>query len=172
MEFAQINVAPQAGWNGILGTRASLMLDLVFLAMFAVVPVLWWSVRAVRVHRRFALHRRVQIGLGVVLGLTVTAFEVDMRLHGWRSRAEPSRFWRNGALNDAVDWSLVVHLACAIPTAFLWVFVIVQALRHFDRPPQPNEYSKRHRFWARLAAVELVLTATTGWVFYYLAFVA
>jgi uncharacterized membrane protein YozB (DUF420 family) len=172
MDLSQIVTAQAAGWNGILGTRGSLMLDLVLLAMFAVVPVMAWSMWQVRAYKRYELHRRVQVGLGFVLGLTIIAFAVDMRLHGWRARAEPSRFWRDGALNDAIDVSLVLHLACAVPTAFLWVFVIVQALRHFDRPTQPNAYSPRHRFWARLAAVEMVLTAVTGWGFYYLAFVA
>ena len=32
------------GINGFLGTRASIMLDVVFLAMFLVLPVLAWSI--------------------------------------------------------------------------------------------------------------------------------
>jgi uncharacterized membrane protein YozB (DUF420 family) len=148
------------------------MLDLVFLSMFAVVPIMLWSIWQVRRHHRYDLHRRVQLLLGIVLGLTVSAFEVDMRIHGWHERAEPSRFWRAGAINDWIDYSLLVHLTCAIPTAILWLFVIVQALRHFPRPTRPNAYSARHRCWARLTAIETVLTAVTGWIFYYLAFVA
>ena len=148
------------------------MLDLVFLTMFAVLPVMAWSIWQVRYGRRFDLHRRVQLSIGAVLGLAVLAFEVDIRLHGWRKRAVASRYWRDGRLNDAIDWSLLIHLMCAIPTAFLWTFVIVQALRHFPRPTGPNAYSARHRRWARIAAIEMALTAATGWLFYYLAFVA
>lgn len=161
-----------AGWNGFLGTRGSLMLDLVFLAMFAVVPVMWWSIRQVRHHQRYVLHGRVQLALGIVLGIAVTAFEIDMRLHGWRDRAIPSPYWRDGAWNDWIDWSLAIHLACAIPTCFLWIYVIVQAMRKFPRPFAPNAYSPIHRRWARVAAIEMVLTAATGWIFYYLAFAA
>ena len=38
--------------------------------------------------------------------------------------------------------------------------------------PGPNAHSPRHRVMARLAAIDLVLTAITGTVFYWLAFVA
>ena len=81
-------------------------------------------------------------------------------------------YWRDGSWNDWVDCSLGVHLFFAIPTAVLWVFVIVQALRKFPAPPIPNQYSRRHILWARLAALEMLMTAFTGWVFYWLAFAA
>jgi uncharacterized membrane protein YozB (DUF420 family) len=172
MLWSDLVLAQATGRRGLLGTRGSWMLDLVFLAMFVVVPVMLWSIWQVRRHRRFERHRWVQTVLGLLLGAAVLAFEVDMRIHGWRDRAKPSRFWRDGALNDWIDWSLLIHLACAIPAALLWVLVIVQALRHFPRPARPSPYSPSHRRWARLAAIEMVLTAVTGWIFYWLAFVA
>jgi hypothetical protein len=148
------------------------MLDAVFLAMFAVVPVLLWSIRQVRRHRRYERHRRVQIALGIVLAIAVSAFELDMRIHGWRERARPSAYWRDGNWNDAIDWSLLVHLACAVPTAALWAVVLVRALRQFPRPAAPAAHSRAHRRWGWAATVEMVLTALTGWVFYYFAFAA
>ena len=39
-------------------------------------------------------------------------------------------------------------------------------------PPAPCPYSPTHIFWARLAAIDMTLTTLTGWLFYYLAFVA
>ena len=50
--------------------------------------------------------------------------------------------------------------------------MIVQALRKFDHDPLPNAYSAAHMFWAKLAAIDMLLTAITGWLFYWLAFVA
>ncbi|HUY32537.1 MAG TPA: DUF420 domain-containing protein [Pirellulales bacterium] len=158
---------PHLGIDGFLGTRASLMLDVVFVAMFVVVPVLGWSVWLVKFRRNFALHKRVQFALGLVLLVAVGLFEADMRINGWRPRAEPSRYYETW-----VDHALRIHLVFAVTTALLWVFVIVQALRRFPSPPVPNEYSPRHQFWAKLAAVDMFLTAVTGWVFYWLAFVA
>ena len=59
------------GIEGFLGTRASLMLDVVFLAMFAVLPVMGWSIYQVRYRQRYRLHKRVQIALGVILAVAV-----------------------------------------------------------------------------------------------------
>ncbi len=74
------------GIDGFLGTRASLMLDVVFAAMFVVLPVLAWSIQQVRYHRRYVLHKRVQLLLGTVLLVAVTLFEIDMRLNDWTLR--------------------------------------------------------------------------------------
>ena len=49
---------------------------------------------------------------------------------------------------------------------------IWEAFLRFPTPPTPGGHGPRHRVMARLAAVDLVLTACTGTVFYWLAFVA
>jgi uncharacterized membrane protein YozB (DUF420 family) len=67
---------------------------------------------------------------------------------------------------------LIVHLSFAVPTLVLWTIVVVQALRKFSRPPLPGPHSRWHTRWAMFAAVGMVLTAITGWLFYWLAFVA
>lgn len=164
--------AIDGGWDGFLGTRGSLMLDLVFLAMFLAVPVMLWSIAQVRYARRYERHARVQTGLGVLLAVAVFGFELDVRLHGWRHRAASSRFWQEGPWNDPIDWSLAIHLLFAIPTPLIWTLVIVQAWGRFPRPLQPSTFSRRHRRWGRLAAIMLVMTAATGCLFYVLAFVA
>ena len=80
------------GINGFLGTRASLMLDVVFVAMFAVLPVLGWSILQVR-RGRYLLHKRVQLTLGSILLVTVALFEIDMRLNDWTVRAAASPYY-------------------------------------------------------------------------------
>ena len=163
------------GIDGFLGTRGSLMLDLVVVAMVIVLPVLGWSIWLVRYRRRYALHKQVQLVLGIVLLIAVTAFEADMRINGWQQRAIPVTQDANSDIarqpDDIVYRALAIHLVFATTSAFLWVFVIVQGLRKFPRPPAPGPYSRRHIFWARLAAIDMVGTAVTGWVFYWLAFV-
>jgi uncharacterized membrane protein YozB (DUF420 family) len=167
--FAQTDFT---GLEGFLGTRGSLMLDVVFLTMFAVLPALGWSIAQVK-RGRFELHKKVQITLGVVLLLAVVAFEVDMRVNGWEERAVPSPFFDAAAKwSCPVGISLIVHLFFAVPTAFIWIYVIAMALRKFDSPPLPNAYSATHKLWGWIAALEMTLTAVTGWIFYYLAFVA
>ncbi len=157
------------GINGFLGSRASIMLDVVFLAMFLVLPVLAWSIWQVKYRRRFALHKRVQLITAAVLLITVVAFEVDMRwISGWTDRAKFSPYWENGIVRA----SLWIHLMFSATTAALWVYVIVGALNNIPKPPAPSPYSEWHKFWGWLAALDLVMTAITGWAFYYLAFVA
>ncbi len=63
------------GFDGFLGTRASFMLDFVFSAMFVVIAVMAWSVYQVRFHRRYQLHKWIQLTLAAVL-----LFRVRVRL--------------------------------------------------------------------------------------------
>lgn len=162
------------GINGFLGTRASLMLDVVFVAMFAVIPVMGFSIAAARYKHRWDLHKKIQLILATILLLAVVAFEVDMQfLTQWELRAEPSPFFTiEQKWSSPVGVSLLIHLFFAVPTAFIWIYVITGAIKHFPKPPTPAAYSARHKLWGRIAAGEMTMTAVTGWVFYYLAFVA
>lgn len=144
------------------------MLDVVFLAMFAIVPLLAWSIYLVRYRRNYALHKRVQLTLGTVLLVAVTLFELDMQfVTDWEQGARSSPYYETW-----VKPVLVIHLFFAIPTALLWVVVIVRALRRFHNPPEPGPHSREHIRWAWVTAIETLMTAVTGWVFYWLAFVA
>ena len=147
-------------------SRATLLLDVVAIAMIVVVPVLAWSIRQVKAHRNYALHGRVQLVLGIVLLAAVLLFEIDMRMHGWRHLAKASRF-HDTLLNPV----LYVHLFFAVSTFFLWIWTIVGALRKFPRPPVPGGYSPRHKLVGKLAAIGMFCTAVTGWTFYVVAFV-
>jgi putative membrane protein len=159
--------------HGFLPWRASLMLDVVFLAMFLVIPVMAWSIYQVKYHRRYALHKRVQLSLGAVLLVAVGCFEVDMQLFTeWRDLAAASPFYNTATDSGPVVYALWIHLFFAVTTSLLWIYVIVQGLRKFPNPPQPSPYSLTHMRWAKLAAYDMLCTALTGWVFYYLAFVA
>jgi putative membrane protein len=179
------------GIDGFLGTRASIMLDVVFLAMFAIIPLMSWSIWLVRHRQHYALHKRIQLGLGLLLAVAVGLFEIDMRfISGWRDRAQPSPYYSTSSdpgpvqffffkellrLDEVPGWvvtSLGIHLVFATTTALLWIVVIVRALRRFPKPPAPGAHSRAHVFWARLAAWDMLLTAVTGWIFYWLAFVA
>lgn len=159
------------GIDGFLGTRASLMLDVVSVALAVLLPLLAWNIYLVRYRRAYATHKRLQLLLGAVLGVTVILFEVDMRTAGWRERAAPSPYFA-GDGNGLVQYALGVHLVFAVSTALLWIWVIAQAVLQFPKPPAPSQHSRSHRLWGRVAAIDLVCTAVTGWVFYWLAFVA
>ena len=155
------------------GSRGSFMLDVVFIAMFVVAPLLLLSVYLVKYRHQYALHKRLQLAMAAVLLVAVLLFELDIRLNGWEERASPSPYF-----DQADKWScpagisLIVHLSFAVPTLLLWIMVVVQALRKFSRPPTPGPHSRWHARWGMIAAVGMLLTAITGWIFYWLAFVA
>ncbi|MBI1247153.1 DUF420 domain-containing protein [bacterium] len=153
---------------GFLPSRGSIMIDFVFVAMFGIILVLGVSIYLVRYLRMYQVHKWIQVITGIVLLVTVIAFEVDMRFFtDWEKLAEPSKFG-----STTVHNLLYFHLLFAIPTPILWIVVIWRALLKFPSPPEPGPHSASHLFWGRLAAIGMLLTAVTGWVFYYAAFVA
>ncbi len=148
-------------------SRASGVLDLVAVALFFILPVLGYSIYLVRVKKRYDAHRKLQIGLSIVLLVAITVFEVDIRVHGWEQFAEASPFYET--LVYPVLW---IHLFFAVSTTLLWIYVVVGALRNFPKPTLPGEYSARHRKLAWTATIGMLGTAITAWAFYVVAFVA
>ena len=105
--------------------------------------------------------------LGAILLVVVILFEIDIRLHGWETRAASDA----GSMPAATVWyALYIHLVFAISTIILWPVTIYLALRNFSNPPEPGPHSRIHVPLARLAALDMVMTAVTGWGFYWLAF--
>lgn len=157
----------QFGGDGFLGTRASFMLDVVAIAMIGVLAVLALSIWSVRYRDRYRLHMQMQLVLAAGLLVVVGLFETEIRLHGWRARAESSPYY-----DTLVMPVLIAHLIFSISTCLVWTLVIIAALRNFGLVPRPGPHSRRHRFWGRLAAFDMLCTALSGWVFYWLAFAA
>ena len=74
---------------------------------------------------------------------------------------------------------LAAVLACGpnallshVSAAALWAIVTARALRRFPVPPEPSAHSAWHRRFGKLAALDMLGTAITGWIFYWMAFVA
>jgi hypothetical protein len=149
--------------------RGSLMLDFVVVAMLGIVLLLALSVYLVRVRRKYTLHKWLQIGIALVLLVTVVAFEIDVQFFTkWEKLAEHSPYYKSGVVTGA----LVVHLCFAVPTPLLWLYAIVRALRNYPSPPRPGPHSKSHKRAGWAATIGMLMTAITGWIFYYLACVA
>ncbi len=145
------------------------MLDFVALAMLGVTVVLAFSIYLIRVKKNPLLHRNIQIATAIVLTFALLAFEIDMRfITDWRALAEASPYYQTGT----VDRWLIIHLLFAIPTPFVWGFVIFMALKKFKTGFYQGSYNRAHRISGRFAAAFMFMTAVTGWIFYYVSFVA
>ncbi len=158
---------PFPGIDGFLGSRASVGMDVVLVVLLALLPVLAVSIAMVR-RGRYLAHKRLQFLIVGLLLAAIVIFEIDIRLvSDWRPRAAESPWWPGGVLG-----ALGIHLVFAVSTLVLWTWVVWEAAARFPVPPLPNAHAPRHRLMARLAAADLGLTAVTGLVFYWLAFVA
>lgn len=167
--------ATAPGLDGFLGTRASLGMDVVLVGLVALLPVLAWSVSLAR-RGRYLAHKRLQLFIVAALLAAIVVFEIDIRLiSDWKIRAAGGPLWGrppNAWWPTGVVVALGIHLVFAVSTLVLWAWVVWEALRRFPAPPAPGSHGPRHRVMARLAAADLLLTAITGTVFYWLAFVA
>lgn len=151
---------------GFLGTRGDVLMDIVVLSFIVIVPALLFSLRAAR-RGEWATHKRAQIVLISVLGVAVALFEVDMRLSGGIFElSKGSRFAGTALLNGSI-W---FHLALSVTTSLVWIGLVVASLRRFPSPPEPNDFSAKHRFWGRLGMVLMGLTGITGVQLYVMGF--
>jgi hypothetical protein len=64
--------------QGFLGTRADFLMDVVILALIAVVPIVLYNWRLAR-EGRYDRHKLFQVGLALLLGLVVGLFEYNFR---------------------------------------------------------------------------------------------
>jgi uncharacterized membrane protein YozB (DUF420 family) len=143
------------------------MLDLVAVAMVAVLPALAFAVSLAKWQQNYSGHKKLMLGISSVLLVAVVLFEIEMRLIGWKHLAEPSPYYMSVVPN-----ALFVHLVCSISTVIVLSVTVTLALKGFSRPPRPGSHSQLHKTLGKLAAVGLSLTSITGWIFYYLAFIA
>ena len=174
-DTAETAVVPVQGIDGFLGTRASIGMDVVLVGLIALLPMLAWSIALVR-RGRYLAHKRLQFFIMAVLFAAIVVFEIDVRLlSDWKARAAGGPPWaaeRNAWWPAGVLVALGIHLVFAVSTFVLLAWVFWEAIVRFPSPPTPGTHGPRHRSMARLAAADLVLTAVTGTVFYWLAFVA
>jgi uncharacterized membrane protein YozB (DUF420 family) len=149
------------------------MIDVIVVAMVFVVIALAWSLYSVKYRTLYRRHKMTQLCLTAGLLILLVGFEFDIQfVENWRAMADASPYYDAATRSGLVVYSLWIHLCFATTTLALWLMLIVQALRHFPTPPRPDRHSGFHARWGKIAAVDMVFTAVTGWIFYYLAFVA
>ena len=112
--------------------------------------------------------RHYRFSLWSALLAAILVFEIDIRLFSdWRVRADSESVMAGRCWYIA----LAVHLVFAVSTLVLLLWVLIEAVLRFPKPPVPGSHSRRHRLMARFAATDLLITTVTGGFFYWLAFV-
>ncbi len=144
------------------------MFDLVVCAMLLVIPLQWYSVYLLKKKKNLSRHRSLQLLLGGLLLATVVIFELDVRLYDWTPLAEPSPYY-----NTLLFPFLYFHVIFAVATTLSWAITIYGAVKVYSKDLRfRHEYSGIHKKLGWTSVFLINLTALTGWIFYYLAFVA
>ncbi len=166
-------MAPRAYFTGFLPWRGPLMIDVIAVAMVLVLIALGWSLFSVKRRQEYERHKAIQVFLAGGLLMLLVVFEIDIQyFENWRECARASPYFDAATGRGAVIYTLWIHLFFATTTVALWLLTILGAFRRFPTPPRPNGHSGFHARWGTVAAIDMVLTAVSGWAFYILAFVA
>jgi uncharacterized membrane protein YozB (DUF420 family) len=144
--------------QGFLGTRADLLMDIVIVALVAVVPIVLYNWQLAR-RRQWGRHKALQITLAVLLGLVVGLFEYNLRLQGGIFEATRASSY---AGTTTLNFWIWFHTFFAITTIFIWAGLIVASLRRFPAPPQPGPFSATHRRWGRTGMIWMLVTGVTA----------
>lgn len=150
------------------------MLDFVVCALVIIVPLLLYSLWLVKVKKAYTRHKWLQLALGLILLIAVTAFEVDLQIvhGGWENIVRKSIADETALAARVAEARpyLLLHLLFAVTTPILWIATLILAFRRFSNPPLPGEHSRLHKTLGWLSTIDITLTAVTGLLFYYVAF--
>ena len=147
-------------------SRASLVFDVVFVSLLALLVLVVASLWAVS-RGQYRVHKGCQLVSTLALAVVLVYFEIDIRQSGWTHLATPSPYY-----HTILFPFLYMHIGVASIALFLWTTTLWHALRRFSHPPIPGAFSHRHRRQGKWAIRSLVATAITGWMFYWMAFMA
>ena len=152
--------------RGFLGTRADLLMDVVFIATLATPFILAWGIRFAS-RGELSRHRAVQTTLLCVLLVAVVMFEVDVRLSGGSgSLMKGSSYAGTGWLRGIT----VAHVLANIVTFFTWLVLVVRSWRRFQTT-LPGAFSATHRRVGRWVFAGTVFGAVSAVVMYVLGVV-
>ena len=154
---------------GFLGTRADVLIDIVTLSFIIILPILIISWRLARTKKDYVNHRTIQITLGVTLGIVVAIFEYDLSTSGGIFELTKGGIYEGTAI---LNWTIYIHTAFSVLTSFIWVGLIIASLIKFKNPPEPNQFSKMHRFWGKAGMITMIGAGVTAPPLYYFGFVA
>jgi putative membrane protein len=147
-------------------SRASLVFDVLFVSLPILLFVVIGSLVAIA-YGYYRVHKGCQLASSLALGIVLLYFEMNIRLSGWTHLATPSPYY-----HTLLFPFLYLHIGVASISLFLWGKTLWMALRRFPNPPIPGVFSPTHRVQGKWAVGSLVATVGTGWIFYWMAFVA
>ena len=152
---------------GFLASRGDILIDLVIVSFVVILPLLALSWRSAR-GRNFERHRKLQLGLAILLAIAVGLFEVNLRLSGGIFELTRGSAFAGTTLLNSIIYG---HTLVAVASVLVWAPLLVVSLRRFGNPPTPGSFGPRHRFWGRTGMLLMMASGLSALPLYYLGFV-
>ena len=159
----QFNLPPS-----IFGGRCDILMDIVVIFMVIILPMLWYSVQEVKYKKAYKKHRKIQLYMFIILFFVVLLFEYDMKQNGGIFEMVKGSSYEGTFF---LNFMIYLHTFLSITTSLIWLVLIVVSLLKFGKNPQPNTFSKRHKFWGRIGMWDMALTCITGLILYIFGFI-
>lgn len=128
----------------MFGARCDVLMDIVVISMAVILPLLWYSLKKVKHDRNYALHKKIQVTMFIVLFFVVLLFEYDMKLHGGIFEMVKGSGYEGTFF---LNFIIYFHTFLSITTSLIWIILIPVSLKRFGKNPRPNNFSKTHRIW-------------------------
>lgn len=152
----------------MFGARCDVLMDIVTLSMLIILPLLWYSVKKVKHQHNYAVHKKIQITMFVILFFVVLLFEYDMKQNGGIFEMVKGSSYEGTFF---LNFMIYFHTFLSITTSLIWIVLIAFSLFKFDRNPRPNKFSKTHKFWGKIGMWDMALTCITGLILYVFGFI-
>lgn len=152
---------------GFLGSRGDVLIDLVILSFAIILPLLifsWFQARC----QNYGLHRRLQLGLALLLAVAVVLFEIDLKLSGGIFALTRESAYADTAILIGLIYG---HTAVAVASVVVWAPLLVFSIRRFGNPLRTGDFGRVHRFWGRTGMVLMMASGLSAMPLYYLGFV-
>lgn len=152
----------------IFGARCDLLMDLVILIIIIFQPILWYSIKMVRENAEYRKHKKIQLIIFVILIIVIILFELDIRKYGGLFEMVKGSSYENTLMLKVMVY---FHTLVSALTSLIWIGLIISSLIKFPTPPEPNDFSSRHKFWGKTAMWAMTITCITGVIVYIFGFI-
>jgi len=150
---------------GFLGSRAPLYMDTVAVIFFALPFLLFVSIRYA-IKKEIKKHIVSQVGIFVLMLLSVIIFEVGMRLAGGFTV-----YLDASAVNKTFFTSfLIVHIITAILVINTWSYQLITAIKSYRRGTLTGEVAASHRRIGKIVTIAILVLLLQAAAIYYMLF--
>ncbi len=148
--------------EGFLGTRGNFVIDLV-MTISGFLPFFMLFAFYLAAIGKKHLHKYLQIILFSTVLILVVALETSLQFGGLSNISKQSPY--SGTIELTILF--IVHLIFATSSFLGWLWLIIKSAKRY-----PDAFDFDHKKWGKILFWDIVLMVITGWILYWMTFVA